>query len=38
MTGKTIQQLQVGDKAVLRKTFIEEDVEEFARVSGDSGV
>ena len=36
MTGKTIQQLQVGDKAVLRKTFIEEDVEEFARVSGDS--
>ena len=36
MTGKTIQQLQVGDKAVLRKTFIEEDVAEFARVSGDS--
>lgn len=36
MTGKTIQQLHVGDKAVLRKTFFEEDVEEFARVSGDS--
>ena len=36
MTGKTIQQLQVGDKAELRKTFIEEDVAEFARVSGDS--
>ncbi len=36
MTGKTIQQLQVGDKAELRKTFVEEDVAEFARVSGDS--
>ena len=36
MTGKTIQQLQVGDKAELRKTFIEEDVAGFARVSGDS--
>ena len=36
MTVKTIQQLQVGDKAELRKTFVEEDVAEFARVSGDS--
>ena len=36
MTGKTIQQLQVGDKAELRKTFVEDDVAEFARVSGDS--
>ena len=30
MTGKTIQQLQVGDKAELRKTFVEEDVAGFA--------
>ena len=36
MTGKTIQQMQVGDKAELRKTFVEQDVAEFARVSGDS--
>ena len=36
MTGKTIQQMQVGDRAELRKTFVEQDVAEFARVSGDS--
>ena len=36
MTGKTIQQLRVGDKAELRKTFVEDDVAEFAKVSGDS--
>ena len=36
MTGKTIRDMQVGDRAVLRKTFLEDDVAEFAKVSGDS--
>ncbi len=33
--GKTIDQLAVGDSASVTKTFTQEDVEAFARLSGD---
>ncbi|MGI9538652.1 MAG: MaoC family dehydratase [Miltoncostaeaceae bacterium] len=33
--GKTIDQLAVGDSASFEKTFTQEDVEAFARLSGD---
>ena len=35
MPGKTIHDLQVGDRAEITRTFTEEDVQRFAQVSGD---
>ena len=36
MTGKTIDQLNVGDKAFFEKTVSESDVYLFAGITGDS--
>lgn len=36
MTGKTIHELQIGDQAVVHRTFIDEDVAAFAKVTGDA--
>ena len=35
MPGKTIHDLQVGDRAEITRAFTEEDVQRFAQVSGD---
>ena len=34
--GKTIDQLEIGEKASMRKTFTESDVYSFAQISGDT--
>ncbi|MBT9149534.1 MAG: (R)-specific enoyl-CoA hydratase [Dehalococcoidia bacterium] len=34
--GKTIDQLEIGEKASMRKTFTESDVYRFAQISGDT--
>jgi 3-hydroxybutyryl-CoA dehydratase len=36
MMGKTIDQLEIGEKASIRKTFTESDVYSFAQISGDT--
>lgn len=35
-SGKSIQELKIGDSAQLTRTITEKDVEEFARVTGDT--
>ncbi len=34
--GKSIQELKIGDSAQLSRTITEKDIEEFARVTGDT--